>query len=237
MSYKLPYEHRRYSQHGEDGIIQTMTDAVLQPNRWFLEIGWGDGTQNMTRNLIEQGWSGVAVDGGHCPSIDLPSNVEFRSIYITPECLDQAFDGVPWDLDFFSLDIDSFDFEVAAWALARGYRPKTLCLEFNHRFGASAVASFPWTERRGKGIYNKRYLHGVSLAKYREFWQSQGYSYFGFDTSCVNVFFYDTQQLASLQHLPLLDISDLPGQEDLVRSAVQDSPHWRDCVHRIYQSL
>ena len=237
MSYKLPYEDRYYSQHGEDGIIQAMTTAIQVPNRYFLEIGWGDGTQNMTRNLIEQGWQGVAVDGGHQSRISLPSGVEFRSLFITPDSLDQALAGVPQDLDFFSLDIDSFDFEVVAWIMARGYRPRTVCLEFNHRFGDTAVASFPWTQQRGKGIYNKQHFHGVSLAKYREFWQAQGYTYFGFDSSCVNVFFYDARSVQSLAHLPVLGNEHLPNIQDQVRPVVEQHAYWSTRLDNIYQTL
>lgn len=237
MSYKLAHEHRVHSQHGEDGIIKTMTDAIVSPNRCFLEIGWGDGTQNMTRRLIEQGWSGVAIDGGHEPEIPVPANVQFRSLFITPQILEQAFDGVPQDLDFFSLDIDSFDFEVAAWALDHGYRPKTVCLEFNHRFGASAVASFPWVQHKGKGTYNKRHLHGVSLAKYQHLWQGHGYRYFGFDSSCVNVFFYDPRQVRSLDAVECLDIQHLPDPQDQVRPVVEQHAYWRDYLDQIYQAL
>jgi len=237
VSYKLPYESRRHSQHGEDGIIQTMTEAIRDPNHYFLEIGWGDGTQNMTRSLIEQGWQGVAIDGAHQPRIELPAGVKFRSLFITPGNLDQALAGVPRDLDFFSLDIDSFDFEVARWILSRGYRPRAVCLEFNHRFGATSVASFPCTEQRGKGIYNKHHFHGVSLAKYRQFWQAQGYTYFGFDSSCVNVFFYHSEQVESLAHLPILGDHDLPDPGDQVRSAVEQHRYWRTRLTEIYQPL
>ena len=57
--YKLHYEKQIYSQHGEDGIIEMMTNAIINPDKTFLEIGWGDGGTNMTNYLqYDKDWSG-----------------------------------------------------------------------------------------------------------------------------------------------------------------------------------
>ena len=236
--YRLPYESQRHSQHGEDGIIAVMTEAIKNPNRFVFEIGWGTGKENMSRNLMEQGWSGIGIDGAQepHPDITLPDCFEYRMMYVEPDRFEAAFQGVPRDLDFFSLDIDSFDFEVARWALDNGYRPRTVCLEFNHRFGSSVQASFPWAPPapgRPKFVYNKHWVHGVSLAKYRTLWEGHGYRYFGFDSSCVNVFFYDPDQLCDLDH-PVLMPWDLCTQQDSVRSVVQADAYWSARVDEIY---
>jgi len=239
--YRLPYESKHHSQHGEDGIIEIMTAAIRSPNRFVFEIGWGSGKENMSRNLMEQGWSGIGIDGARepHPDIRLPDCFEYRMMYVEPSKFDTAFRGVPRDLDFFSLDIDSFDFEVAQWALNNGYRPKTVCLEFNHRFGATVQASFPWAAPapgRPKFVYNKHWFHGVSLAKYRALWQSRGYRYFGFDSSCVNVFFYDPDQVSNLDH-PVLMPSDLCTQQDTVKSVIEADAYWGDKVADIYREI
>ena len=238
--YHLPYESQTYSQHGEDGIIAVMTQAILDPNRFVFEIGWGSGKQNMSRCLMEQGWSGVGIDGAHEPhaGLRIPDNFHYRQLYVDPNQFSTAFAGVPPDMDFFSLDIDSFDFEVARWALDNGYRPKTVCLEFNHRFGPHVQASFPWAEPkpgRRKFVYNKHWFHGVSLAKYRALWETHGYQYFGFDSSCVNVFFYDPSSVGDLGHLPRLDTQVLAVQEDRVYEQILRDDYWRDRVADIYQ--
>lgn len=240
--YRLPHESRTFSQHGEDGIIRVMTDAINEPNRFVFEIGWGSGKQNMSRCLMEQGWHGIGIDGARSPVPDLriPDSFQYRGMYVTPHNLDEAFQDVPLDMDFFSLDIDSFDFEVAAWALEHGYRPKTVCLEFNHRFGAQVQASFPWiapAPGRPKFVYNKRLFHGVSLAKYRALWQAHGYRYFGFDSSCVNVFFYRPDAVSDLAQWPVLEESDLPQQQDLVQPHVMQDPFWCDRLADIYRSV
>jgi hypothetical protein len=239
--YRLPYESQRHSQHGEDGIIDTMTAAIRSPNRFVFEIGWGSGKENMSRNLMEQGWSGIGIDGARepHPDIRLPDCFEYRMMYVEPSKFDTAFQGVPRDPDFFSLDIDSFDFEVAQWALDNGYRPKTVCLEFNHRFGATVQASFPWAAPapgRPKFVYNKHWFHGVSLAKYRALWEGRGYRYFGFDSSCVNVFFYDPDQVSKLDH-PVLMPSDLCTQQETVKSVILADAYWGARVDDIYREI
>jgi hypothetical protein len=239
--YRLPYESQRHSQHGEDGIIEIMTAAIRSPNRFVFEIGWGSGKENMSRNLMEQGWSGIGIDGAREPHPDvrLPDCFEYRMMYVEPSNFDTAFQGVPQDLDFFSLDIDSFDFEVARWALDNGFRPKTVCLEFNHRFGPAIQASFPWAApapRRPKFVYNKHWFHGVSLAKYQALWQSRGYRYFGFDSSCVNVFFYDPDQVSDLDH-PVLMPADLCTQQDTVKSVIEADAYWGARVNDIYREI
>lgn len=230
-NWRLDYEKQTYSQHGEDGIIKVMTDAIRQPNKFVFEIGWGSGKENMSRNLFEQGWSGIGIDGARQPhpGLIIPDQFQYRCFYVQPDRLSEAFQDVPHDMDFFSLDIDSFDYEVASWALANGYRPKTVCLEFNCHFGPYVQASFPWaplTLDRPKHVYNKKIFYGCSLARYRQLWEGHGYRWFGFDSSCVNTFFYDPDQVNDLTHWQTLVESDLRYQHDQVQAAIESHPYW-----------
>lgn len=236
----LAYETRRYSQHGEDGIIEVMTNAIRQPNRFVLEIGWGDGTMNMSRNLIEQGWQGIGIDMYHSPhqSVNLPPGFEYRQQCISPGNLEDTIRGTPFDLDFFSLDIDSYDFDIAARLLDLGYRPKTVCVEFNHRFGPKVQASFPYLDgSRPKRVFNKHHFHGVSLAKYQALWQRHGYRFFGFDAAYINLFFYHADTVANLDHLPQHSVDHMPNQADTVLSVVNGNSWWQSRLTDIYQCV
>lgn len=240
--WQLPYESRTHSQHGEDGIIKVMTDAIVNPNRFVFEIGWGSGKENMSRALIDQGWSGIGIDCEHDvhPELVLPDRFQFRKMYVDPDRIGDAFEGVPFDLDFFSLDIDSFDFEVAAWALQNGYRPKTVCLEFNHRFGSTVQASFPWAPMypgRPKRVYNKSFFHGVSLSKYQALWSQFGYQFFTIDSSKVNVFFFDPDQVNIDPNLPRLANADLGNHDDTVLPVVLANEYWSTRHSEIYQTV
>ena len=240
-NWRLPYESRTHSQHGEDGIIKVMTDAIANPNQFVFEIGWGSGTENMSRALFEQGWSGIGIDGAREPHADLvvPDQFEYRGMYVDMHNLEEAFSGVPQELDFFSLDIDSFDFEVARWALEQGYRPRTVCVEFNQGFGVRAQASFPWLAAAGrpKRVYDKHHCYGSSLAKYQALWTHHGYEFFTVDSSFVNAFFYDPAQVSLPDGLPRLDHSALPTQQDAVLPVLQQHGFWSRHLDRVYQEF
>ena len=237
--WRLPYESQRYSQHGEDGIIELLTNAMHHANRFVFEIGWGSGVENMSRNLFEQGWSGIGIDGARQPHPDLvvPSQFCYRAMYVTPDTLSAAFKDVPRDLDFFSLDIDSFDFDVALWAINHGYRPKAVCVEINPAFGPEIEASFPWQppQNRPKHIYDKHHLYGSSLAKYQAFWCSYGYRFFTIDSSSTNAFFYDPGWLDPIPDVPVLDNSQLGVQSDSVSAIIDAHPYWQHHRELIYR--
>lgn len=233
---KLDYERCVYSQNGEDGIIQKMTQHIISPNNIFLEIGWGNGRCNNTRYLTEQGWSGVGVDAMDKPHPDLslPNDFVFKQIRVVPENLHEVFDGTPKDLDFFSLDIDSYDYVVAEWMLQQGYRPKTVCLEVNPGFGSSVSASFPYKIPEKKKIYRKQRLYGCSLMKYRGLWESYGYHFFGFDSTVTNIFFYHPDSVKGLENIEYRDLDDFPVKDDQLRQGLERDAFWSRHINEIY---
>jgi len=55
------YDRQEYSQFGEDGLTLELVRR-LDPPKWFVEVGCGNGEENNTRCLIERGWRGVWFD-------------------------------------------------------------------------------------------------------------------------------------------------------------------------------
>ena len=223
----LPYEKLGYAQHGETGIIETMTDAIKHKTNMFFEIGFSSGAMNMTRDLFTKGWSGVGVDMYEAPSDKLGplSKVNYIKCKVEPDNLLDILQEVDVQVDFFSLDIDSYDFEIAEKLLSLGWQPKTVCLEFNPKFGSTAHASFPF--RVGKKIFNKKGLYGSSLAKYIALWTSHGYRYFGFDSTFTNVFFYHPDTVNDLSHLKIYQPEDLPfANDDIMLTMIKMHPIW-----------
>ena len=213
--FKLPYEKQITSQHGEDGIIEQMINSIKNPNKTFLEIGWGDGGTNMTWHLMtDQGWTGVGVDAKEPKKGKDKFTSKFTHVqeFVFPHTCKRYLELVPLDCDFFSLDIDSFDYEVAKVLMENGFRPKTVCVEINAFFGANHYGSFPYREVRKK-VYNKTSYAGVSIKKYIAFWNHYGYEYFGYDTSCTNAFFYHREMCEKI-NLPILELKDFPYQND-----------------------
>ena len=215
VDFKLDYEFRVRSQNGEDGIIEKMTDAILEPDHTFLEIGWGDGGANCSNYLQYcKGWGGVGVDmkGKPYDTSEWIDDFELIQQAVLPENIGEICSKVPRNCDFFSLDIDSFDYDIAYAAFVdHGFRPKTVCVEFQHRFGPSKIASFPYKKDVSLKRYRKGKLDasGCSLSKWRRFFEHFGYQYFGFDTTGTNCFFYNKEECHHID-LPILSGTDLP---------------------------
>jgi len=234
-NYRLEYEKQITSQHGEDGIIEVMLNAInVARDNTFLEIGWGDGVVNMTRWMIDAGWSGVAVDA--IPkTIEITKLIKHYQEFVYPNTCTKYLKDIPLDCDFFSLDIDSFDYEIAKILLRAGFRPKTVCVEINKFFGANHHGSFPYMERVKGKIYHKLRYSGVSIQKYRKLWEHYGYAYFGYDSSCTNAFFYRKDCCSDLSNVEILPLKDFPYQDDSVmRETVNNLPNWKTRKSEIF---
>ncbi len=236
ITYMLPYEKQITSQHGEDGVIEKMIDAIKDPNKTFLEIGWGDGGSNMTWHLMmDKGWSGVGVDAKEPKKgFDIfPKNFKHLQEFVYPDTCTKYLDLVPLDCDFFSLDIDSFDYEIAKNLFAKNFRPKTVCVEINKFFGANNYGSFPFETPRKK-LYHKLYRSGVSLQKYISFFNHYDYEYFGYDSSYTNAFFYHRPSCNKID-LEILQLKNFPYQTDELMRENLKNTFWEDKFDLIFQ--
>ena len=189
----LPYEYKFGSQHREDGIIDLLCSNIKDPDQYAIEIGSGTGEQNMIRNLIEnRGYHGI----GH----DLQSATWAHSNYQHRNCavsLDQIGSLIEtWPTltpDFFSLDIDSFDFWVLKKLLYNHeFRPAVMCLEYLSYYQDQIVSVKP-----GLAKYKKTYC-GCSLSAYQILTDRFGYRFFTVDTYGVNGFFYHPDRIKNI---------------------------------------
>jgi len=236
----LPYEYKVWSQHKEDGIIKVLTDSIKNNTKTFLEIGWGNGTENMTHHLMDQGWTGTGVDADPRIFKDSVLPKEFKHIVlkVTPKNVHKAFKDTPKVFDFFSLDIDSYDYEISKWLLENQYTPKVVCLEINKRFGPKVHASFPYIEfaANHNGFYKKTGLFGVSLAKYKRLWNRYGYTYFGYDTSANNIFFYHKDYVKNLDDIVTHPDENFPVKDDSnMITMVQENSYWKILKNDIWR--
>ena len=186
----LPYEYRFSSQHQEDGIIELLCSHIAEPNHLAIEIGSGTGEQNMIRNLVENlGYHGVGHD--FCEPAWTHSDYEHRTGGISLDQLGSLIETWPTRTpDFFSLDIDSFDFWVLKDLLYRhDFRPAVMCLEYLSYYQDRVVSV-----RRDLVKYKKSYC-GCSLGAYQLLTERFGYRFFTVDTYGVNSFFYDPSRI------------------------------------------
>ena len=124
---------------------------------------------------------------------------------VTPDDIVEVLRPVAdWQCDFFSLDIDSFDYEVARVLLETGFRPATVCVEINPHFGSVIQASFPYIANVKKKTYDRRYFRGASLAKYTKLFEKYGLKFFTLNSvSYHNAFYYDPNRV-TVPNVPTL---------------------------------
>jgi hypothetical protein len=237
---RLPYERQGFSQNYETGIIEYMLAGISAPTKTFVEIGFGDGTQNMTLDLLHQGYCGVGIDGWDWdPSVveRWPDQLIKVQKMISPDNVAKYIPEQYWQPDFFSLDIDSFDYEVASTLLQSGFRPATVCCEINKNFGDER-ASFPYVKNPIKKVtYNRRFLYGCSLSKYKDLWSQYGYEFFTFDTRAVNGFWFHPEQVS-------IDLDVARNQSfgtvidtSIIKQQIADHQYWGNKQHEIYQTI
>lgn len=117
-----------YSQYGEDAIAQIVFDHIGTTNKVCVDIGAGeyDGTMSNTRLLEENGWRRIAFD------INAKEGSNVVKAMVTPDNVVDLLkeQGVSYEFDFLSLDIDSCDYWVLKKILYDFY-PSIICAEFN----------------------------------------------------------------------------------------------------------
>jgi hypothetical protein len=222
------------SQNGEDGIIEFMISHLKDSKNYFFEIGWGNGKWNMSYNLMQQGWSGTGVDIAPC-EINLPQNVKFIQDKITPDNILNLSNRIPNDTDFFSLDIDSYDYEISCTLLKSGFRPKIVCVEINKRFGNKSEASYPYEPDAPRKSYHKFKRSGVSLVKYIKLWEHLGYNFFTCDSTYTNAFFYLPDSLTAIKLEDSCLLDNMPGKDDVMINHIKENEYWTKNISKIYK--
>jgi len=138
----------KYSQSGEDGLLQGIFERIGTENKWCFDAGAGDGRFcSNTGKLIEEGWTGVLVEGDketysrlvkafpdcHCENVMVEPSGENSIDNIL------ARNKAPFDIDLLSLDIDGQDYHVFNALMV--YKPRVVVIEYN--FSADNVEFIP----------------------------------------------------------------------------------------------
>ena len=136
------YSKNKYSQNGEDGVIEELLKRLQIDNGWVCEFGAWDGKHlSNTFKLVEKGFNAVYIEGDKERYKDLLIQVEkypnilpinaFVDYNDTNNSLDNLLKqtNIPIDFDILSIDIDSFDYQV--WKSLKIYKPKIVIIEIN----------------------------------------------------------------------------------------------------------
>ena len=121
------YARIKYSQCGEEGVLERIFELIGETNRVSVEFGAGNGSWKLsnTRALHEKGWICHFWD-----CFDKPKSDEIKQHLVTVENVNELFAHyqIPHDLDLLSIDIDGNDYWV--WHALR-WQPRVVVIEFN----------------------------------------------------------------------------------------------------------
>jgi hypothetical protein len=193
------FNRRMYSQHGEDGVIAEIFNRVGRNNRTFLEIGVGDGRQNTTRYLLEQGWRGTWIEGSEndCLSArDFLSGyidsgaLKIVSAFVTAENINALLDEakVPELIDYISVDVDMNTGYI--WEAIKR-RSRVACIEYNCTMPANAAMTVPYDS---SAVWDGSAWYGSSVKKLERIGQSKNMALVGCDLVGVNAYFVESSE-------------------------------------------
>ena len=128
-----------YSQNGEDGMIAEIFSRIGTRDKFFVEFGIEDGTENNTRLLLESGWNGVWLDANKeataraadtFHSFIASGALKIVNHPVTKDNVNILLESndVPRTFDFLSLDIDQNTHHV--WQSLQ-FTARACCVEYN----------------------------------------------------------------------------------------------------------
>ena len=184
-----------FSQGPEDGIIAEIFRRIGARDRFFIEIGAGDGRENTSRLLLTLGWSGIWVEGsaGSCAAIReqfagalASGQLKLIEAMVTAENIETllAEQEAPHHFDYLSVDLDMNTYYI--WRALGRYKARAACIEYNASIPPSHDFVVPYDPA---GIWDGSNFYGASLKALERLGASEGYRLVGCDLYGVNAFF------------------------------------------------
>ena len=186
------HRFRLRSQHEEDGITLALLRAAGVRHRTFVEIGCGSTGGNSAMLAYELGWSGLMVDASRKAAEGARQLFRFNpGVRVVKARLEtktiDAFllkQGTASEVDFMSIDIDSFDYWL--WQAITGCTPRVLVMEYNGLFGQERAVTVPDAPRPSTA---PKGYGGASLAALENLGRAKGYGLVLCEDAGVNAFF------------------------------------------------
>lgn len=133
------------SQGAQDAVARAIFAEIGAANRQFVEIGFNENTQcsgsgSNTCRLWLDGWRGLLLDGAH-----ENASIGLRREMVTSQNVAAILRkyGVAREVDFVSIDVDSFEIWLLDALLRAGYRPRLVAVEFNANIPWEHALAFP----------------------------------------------------------------------------------------------
>lgn len=151
----------KYSQNGEDGVIESIFRRIGQKNQWCVELGAWDGKlYSNTRHLVEHGWTAVLFECDRARFHEIARGAEAGGGFVYAENLlvtdlDDALSGqqlsgvpLPIDFDLLSIDVDGRDYQL--WDGLESFKPRVVVIEVNSSYPVTSYVQFD--DERGSSL-------------------------------------------------------------------------------------
>jgi hypothetical protein len=195
------FEHRVFSQNGEDGVIAEILSRIGAPGRYFVEFGAESGIEGNCVLLADAaGWSGLFIEADS----DLYETLEAKyapvpgvrtlPARVTPSTVAELFRRaeVPAEPDVLSIDVDGNDYWI--WAALDAWRSRVVVIEYNSALDPTSRLVQPMDE---DWSWDGTQYFGASLGALRALGTTLGYRLVHTDLTGVNAFFV-REDLAAL---------------------------------------
>lgn len=190
-------EFQVFSQWGEDGIIQYLTQNLDIQHKTFVEFGVETFHEANCRFLMQKDfWAGLVIDGSAKNITRIKqSNFFWRhnltavEAFISRDNIAELIKSAPFlDIGILSIDIDGVDYFVLE---SLGHiRPSIIIVEYNGLFGSTAKVSVPYKADFFRTLehYSNLY-YGASIAAFDHLLSERGYRLVGGNAAGNNAFF------------------------------------------------
>ena len=187
-----------FSQWGEDGIINWLTQKIPNLDKTFLEIGTQDYKESNTRFLlISQNWKGFILEGSseHVRAVK-KQNVYWKydlsafNFFINKENINRILKKIKIKnkIGLLSIDIDGNDY----WILKEinNLEPDIIICEYNAVFGNKDEITVQYKNNFDRTKFHYSNLaFGASLPAFINLLKKKNYYFIGTNSNGVNAFF------------------------------------------------
>lgn len=144
IPWSVSAAYNKYSQYGEDGILEVVFENIGIENHYCVDVGAADGLLfSNVRQFIEQGWSGLLIesDPERFKKLSQDSGGQFgkgqvrcfnymvepTGLHSLDNLLEKA--GAPAEFDLLSIDIDGQDYYI--WNSLLRFSPRVVVVEYD----------------------------------------------------------------------------------------------------------
>ncbi len=173
-------DRKTFSQNGEDGILEKILETIGTTNKYFVEIGCGNGDECNTRLLKKNGWTGLMLDRDH-----FNPNVGIHRESVDAENINGLLSKykVPYQFDVLSIDIDGNDYWV--WK-AIACQARVVIIEWNCSITPFRALAIPYSPNFA---WDSTSYYGASILALTRLGERKGMVLVAADKRATNLFF------------------------------------------------